>query len=96
MTNSFDDAINEYIGRQEKSEHTANYKIEKLLNLSRPATVEPTKEKRTYYIEVNDDTHWELVRIAAKQKLHQEDFVEQLLVEFVAGVHAATAANKAK
>jgi len=65
-------------------------------NSSKPEPVEPTKEKRTYYIEVDDDTHWELVRIAAKQKLHQEDFVEQLLVEFVAGVHAATAANKAK
>jgi len=55
-----------------------------LFNSSRPTTVEPTKERRTYHIEVNDDTHWALVSIAAKQKLHQEDFVENLLVEFVA------------
>jgi hypothetical protein len=55
--------------------------------------LESTKEKRTYHIEVNDDTHWALVSIAAKQKLHQEDFVENLLVEFVAewrAIHEAT------
>jgi len=52
-----------------------------------------TKEKRTYHIEVDDDTHWALVSIAAKQKLHQEDFVESLLVEFIEewrAVHEAT------
>jgi len=66
---------------------------QELLNSSRPTTVEPTKERRTYHIEVNDDTHWALVSIAAKQKLHQEDFVENLLVEFVAewrAIHEAT------
>jgi hypothetical protein len=55
--------------------------------------LESTKLKRRYDIEVDDDTHWELVRIAAKQKLHQEDFVESLLVEFVAewrAIHEAT------
>jgi hypothetical protein len=55
--------------------------------------LESTKEKRTYHIEVDDDTHWALVSIAAKQKLHQEDFVENLLVEFVAEwrvIHEAT------
>jgi len=67
---------------------------QELLTFSKSTPVESTKERRTYYIEVDDDTHWELVRIAAKQKLHQEDFVEQLLVEFVAEVHAATATNK--
>jgi hypothetical protein len=56
--------------------------------------VKPTKEKRTYHIEVNDDTHWALVSIAAKQKLHQEDFVENLLVEFVAEHQAAMALMK--
>jgi hypothetical protein len=55
--------------------------------------LESTKEKRPYHIEVDDDTHWALVSIAAKQKLHQEDFVENLLVEFVAewrAIHEAT------
>jgi hypothetical protein len=58
-----------------------------------PTPVESAKEKHTYHVEVNDDTHWALVSIAAKQKLHQEDFVENLLVEFVAewrSIHEAT------
>jgi len=64
-----------------------------LFNSSEPTPAESTKEKRTYHIEVDDDTHWALVSIAAKQKLHQEDFVENLLVEFVAewrAIHEAT------
>lgn len=69
-------------------------RIEELLNLSKPTPVESTKEIRTYHIEVNDDTHWALVSIAAKQKLHQEDFVEALLVEFVAEHRAAMALIK--
>ena len=70
-------------------EHTVNSKIAELLqfnerlNSSIPK-VESTNPKRRYDIEVDDDTHWALVSIAAKQKLHQEDFVEQLLNEFVA------------
>jgi len=83
MTNSFDHI-----------DHTNGSTLEKFLNLSKPTPVESTKEKRTYHIEVNDDTHWALVSIAAKQKLHQEDFVEQLLVEFVAEHRAAMALIK--
>jgi hypothetical protein len=68
--------------------------LEEFLNssnawISTPTPVESTKERRTYNIEIDDDTHWALVSIAAKQKLHQEDFVENLLVEFVAEHHAA-------
>ena len=66
--------------------------LEEVLGCS--TSVESTKLKRRYDIEVDDDTHWELVRIAAKQKLHQEDFVEQLLVEFVAEHRAAMALRK--
>jgi hypothetical protein len=65
-----------------------------LLASSISTSVESAKEIRTYHIEVNDDTHWALVSIAAKQKLHQEDFVEQLLVEFVAEHRAAMALIK--
>jgi hypothetical protein len=69
--------------------------LEEFLNSSNawPTPVESTKEKRTYHIEVDDNTHWALVSIAAKQKLHQEDFVENLLVEFVEewrAVHGVT------
>jgi len=95
MTNSFEDSVNEYLRTQDKyePEHIINFRLQKLFNLSKTTPVESTKEKRTYHIEVDDNTHWALVSIAAKQKLHQEDFVENLLVEFVAewrAVHEAT------
>ena len=95
MTNSFADSVNEYIRTQDKyePEHIINSRIEELLNLSKLTPVESTKERHTYYIEIDDDTHWALVSIAAKQKLHQEDFLERLLVEFVAewrAIHEAT------
>ena len=95
MTNSFEDSVNEYLGTQDKyePEHIINSRLQELFNLSKTTPAESTKEKRTYHIEVDDDTHWALVSIAAKQKLHQEDFVENLLVEFVAewrAIHEAT------
>jgi len=68
-------------------------KAAELLGHSKTTLIESIKERRTYHIEVDDDTHWALVSIAAKQKLHQEDFVENLLVEFIAewrGIHEAT------
>ena len=71
----------------------ANLKITELTNKQTMEPVKPVDKVHRYDIEVNDDTHWALVRIAAKQKLHQEDFVEQLLVEFVAewrAIHEAT------
>jgi len=75
-----------------QSDILAGSKIEELVKPSIPK-VESTKERRNYYIEVDDNTHWALVSIAAKQKLHQEDFVENLLVGFVEewrAVHEAT------
>jgi hypothetical protein len=74
---------------------TGGSTLEEFLKLSNawPTPVESTKERRTYHVEVNDNIHWALVSIAAKQKLHQEDFVEQLLVEFIAewrAIHEAT------
>ena len=82
MTNSVDDAIND--------------RLTELFNSSKPTPIKSTKEKRTYHIEIDDDIHWALVSIAAKLKLHQEDFVEQLLVGFVAEIQTANAANKVK
>ena len=66
--------------------------LEEVLGCS--TSVESIKRKLRYDIEVDDDTHWALVSIAAKNKLHQEDFVEQLLVEFVAEHRAAMALRK--
>lgn len=77
-------------------EHTVEPRLSELLLNSSIPKVESTKPKRRYDIEVDDDTHWELVRIAARNKQHHEDFVEQILVEFVAGVRAVVAASKTK
>lgn len=77
-----------------QSEHTVDSRLAELLLNSSILKLESTKPMRRYDIEVDDDTHWELVRIAARQKLHQEDFVEQLLVEFVAEHRAAMALRK--
>ena len=66
--------------------------LEEVLGCS--TSVESIKRKLRYDIGVDDDTHWALVSIAAKNKLHQEDFVEQLLVEFVAEHRAAMALMK--
>ena len=66
--------------------------LEEVLGCSTP--VESIKRKLRYDIGVDDDTHWALVSIAAKNKLHQEDFVEHLLVEFVAEHRAAMALIK--
>ena len=59
-----------------------------LFNSSIPK-LESTKPKRRYDIEVDEDTHWELVRMAAAKEQHQEDYVEQLLVKLAAGHRAA-------
>ena len=75
-------------------EQTVDSKLAELLLSSSIPKVESTKRKLRYDIEVDDDTHWALVSIAAKNKLHQEDFVEQLLVEFVAEHRAAMALRK--
>ena len=32
-----------------------------------------------YDLEFNEDTHWKLVQLSALKKMHQEDFVEELL-----------------
>ena len=77
-------------------EHTVDPRIAELLQFNERlnSSIPKVEPKRRYDIEVDDDTHWELVRIAARQKLHQEDFVEQLLVEFVAEHRAAMALRK--
>ena len=52
--------------------------LEEVLGCSTP--VESIKRKLRYDIGVDDDTHWALVSIAAKNKLHQEDFHRMLKI----------------
>lgn len=35
--------------------------------------------KYRYDIEVDEDTHWMLVKLGAEIRMHQEDYAEQLL-----------------
>ena len=70
-------------------EHTVDSRLAELLLSSSISKVESTKPKRRYDIEVDEDTHWELVRMAAAKEQHQEDYVEQLLVKLAAGHRAA-------
>jgi hypothetical protein len=36
-------------------------------------------EKFRYDLEFDEDTHWRLVRLGALKKMHQEDFLEELI-----------------
>lgn len=35
--------------------------------------------KHRYDLELNNDTHWGLVKLAAEIRMHQEDYAEQVL-----------------
>ena len=77
-----------------QSEQTVNSRLAEIPLSSSIPKAESTKPKHRYDIEVDDDTHCELVRMAARQKIHQEDYVEQLLVKLAAGHRAAIALIK--
>lgn len=36
-----------------------------------------------YDLEIPEDTHWELVRLAAGIKMHQEDYAQNILIGHV-------------
>jgi hypothetical protein len=48
-------------------------------------TIEPTEPmqlhngKHSYSLEIDEDTHWALVKLGAELRMHQEDYAEQLL-----------------
>lgn len=44
---------------------------------------EPMKNYIRYDLEVPEDTHWELVKMAADLKMHHEDYVQNMLVAHV-------------
>jgi len=44
-----------------------------------PDSKKPMTEMIRYDLELNEDTHWKLVQLGALKKMHQEDFVEELL-----------------
>ena len=36
-----------------------------------------------YDLEIDDDTHWALVKLGAEYKMHHEDYAEQALKSYV-------------
>jgi hypothetical protein len=35
--------------------------------------------KHSYTLEIDEDTHWALVKLGAELRMHQEDYAEQLI-----------------
>ena len=38
---------------------------------------------KRYDLEIPDDTHWELVKLAADLKMHHEDYAQNVLIGYV-------------
>lgn len=43
----------------------------------------PIKNYIRYDLEIPEDTHWELVKLAADLKMHHEDYAQNMLVGYV-------------
>jgi hypothetical protein len=52
----------------------SDLKVTELLDNKKPMT-----KMFRYDLEFNEDTHWKLVQLGALKKMHQEDFVEELI-----------------
>jgi len=51
-----------------------DFKVTEPLDSKKPMT-----KMIRYELELNEDTHWKLVQLGALKKMHQEDFVEELI-----------------
>jgi hypothetical protein len=50
---------------------------------TRYKTMDQTSDGRYRYdVYVEEDVHWALVALGARSKMHQEDYVEQILMEY--------------
>ena len=68
MTNQFGDTVD------------ASSRITELLDsFGTEKVVKPAEKKMRYNLEFDEDTHWRLVRLGALKKMHQEDFLEELI-----------------
>jgi len=43
----------------------------------------PMKNYQRYDLELPEDTHWELVKLAADLKMHHEDYAQNILIAHV-------------
>jgi hypothetical protein len=57
--------------------------VDKALELlEKPMETKTTKEFHTYHLEIPDDIHWILVALGAGSRQHQEDYAEQVLIDY--------------
>lgn len=58
-----------------------------ILKYARQLATQPTvnfmSNYQRYDLEVPEDTHWELVKMAADLRMHHEDYVQNMLVAHV-------------
>lgn len=58
-----------------------------ILNFARELVMKPHNDSiagdKRYDIEIPDDTHWELVKLAADLKMHHEDYAINVLIGHV-------------
>jgi hypothetical protein len=58
-----------------------------ILEYARQLATQPTvnfmSNYQRYDLEVPEDTHWELVKLAADLKMHHEDYAQNILINHV-------------
>ena len=55
-----------------------------ILEYARQLATQPLMTKRTRYdLDLPEDTHWELVKLAAELKMHHEDYAQNVLIGHV-------------
>jgi len=58
-----------------------------ILEYARQLATQPTvnfmSNYQRYDLEVPEDTHWELVKLAADLKMHYEDYAQNILIDHV-------------
>ena len=74
--------------------------VNKALELfDKPIETKATTEFHTYHLEIPDDIHWILVALGAGSRQHQEDYAEQVLINYAVLCYermAATDSDKTK
>jgi len=45
--------------------------------------INPMADYKRYDLELPEDTHWELVKLAADLKMHHEDYAQNVLINHV-------------
>jgi len=58
-----------------------------ILEYARQLAMQPRNDTimgdKRYDLEIPEDTHWELVKLAADLKMHHEDYAQNLLINHV-------------